>query len=86
MRVVRLPVVSRKIRAVEHRHPVLTVLLGLALWAYIGRQRGRKTGDPQLAMQQAMMTGGAFTARFLVAHAFHRRRLRRAAARSGTGA
>lgn len=86
MRVVRLPVVSRKIRALEHRHPVLTVLVGLAVWAYVGRQRGKRTGNEREAMERAMMTGGLFTARFLVAHAFHRRRLRRAAARSGNGA
>ncbi len=74
--------VSKKLKAAQHRHPVLTVIGGLAGWAALGRQRGKKTGNQQQAMEQALMTGGAFAARFIVSHLMHRRKARKAAARA----
>jgi hypothetical protein len=74
---VRVPVLSKKLKAKQHQHPLITVVTALAGWALVGRQRGKKNGKPNESMQQALMTGGAFAARFALSHLMQNRKGRR---------
>jgi hypothetical protein len=70
----KVPVLSKKLNAAKHKHPLITVVTALLGWGAIGKSRGKKSGKPDQAMQQALMTGGAFVVRFLLSHVMHKRK------------